>query len=1047
MDTVCADCGTEPRVGARFCDGCGATLAAAPHTPEFKQVTVLFADVVRSMDLAAELGTERLREVMSELYRRCRAVVRHYGGFVGFTGDGIMAVFGAPVALEDHAFRACLAAQDLQTEAATVAADVQRCDGAVLQMRVGLNSGQVIAGEIGSAPGSYTTIGAHVGLAQRMESAAPPGGVMLSESTARLVEDVVEVGAAQRVQIKNTDIPVSARLLVSTTLRGARSRPQATLVGRDAELRTLRDHLDAALCGAGGAVGVAGPPGIGKSRLVDEVRRLGEALGAGVVSTFCEAHARDVPLHAAARLFRNLTGVAGLQGHRARGLIRAQLPDADPADLHLLDELLNIADPDTATPAIDPDARRRRLAALLTHVSAARAAPVVYVIEDVHWMDQASESLIAEFLASRSGTHALALITYRPEYRGRLVEACDLDTITLLPLGADQAAALITELLGPDPSVAAVATQIAGRAAGNPFFAEEIVRDLAERGVLQGCRGSFTAGAAATVTGVPATLQSTIAARIDRLGGSAKTALNAAAVIGSRFGAHQLADLVDDGCLGELVAADMVEPVRPGDTGEYAFAHPLIRAVAYESQLRSERSRMHRRLAVMIEADGPGALDENAALIASHLEGAGDLRAAFDWHMRAGNWQSGRNGAAAQAGWRRAVEVAERLPVDSADRTRLRIAARTALCGSAWRSDLSEAMHGFEDLRRLCVQAHDLRSLATGMSGHVMELTFHNRPDEASVLADEMLGLLDQIGDDALSAGASFGALVAKWEVGAVDDLYLIAQTVIDLLSRVEPVGNPFVGSPMALAVAMRGVAGMCQGRAGWKDDLDRAIRIGRSLDPLSSTSTTLHKYAQVGQGALCAGADALRDTAASLAVAQRSGDDFMVVHAHMARGIVLVARKGAEREAGYQHLQCARDFAARGDSNSSIVHIADIQFARRMSASGDVDGAVRLAGAVVDALFDLGSVLWRGPATSVLVEALLRRDGPGDLAAARAAIDRTAADCRFVLHEVMLLRLRALVARAEGNHDGYRRLAQQYGAVSRAGGFDGHCAIAATML
>jgi class 3 adenylate cyclase len=186
--TACRMCGTEPREGARFCDACGSPIAPATEHAEYKQVTVLFADVVRSMDIAAAVGAERLRELMAELADRCAAVVQRYGTVDKFTGDGIMAVFGAPVALEDHAFRACLAALDIQAEAAKLAEEVQARDGIALQLRVGLNSGQVIAGEIGSGPFGYTVVGEQVGMAQRMESVAPPGAVMLSESTARLVE-------------------------------------------------------------------------------------------------------------------------------------------------------------------------------------------------------------------------------------------------------------------------------------------------------------------------------------------------------------------------------------------------------------------------------------------------------------------------------------------------------------------------------------------------------------------------------------------------------------------------------------------------------------------------------------------------------------------------------------------------------------------------------------------------------------------------------------------------------------------------------------------
>jgi len=187
--TACRTCGTEPREGARFCDGCGASVTEQDTRAEYKQVTVLFADVVHSMDIAAALGAERLREIMTELVNRCAAVVQHFGGTVDkFTGDGIMAVFGAPAALEDHAIRACLAALGIQEETTRLAAAVKDRDRIGVRLRVGLNSGQVIAGEIGSGALGYTAVGEQVGMAQRMESVAPPGGVMLSASTARLVE-------------------------------------------------------------------------------------------------------------------------------------------------------------------------------------------------------------------------------------------------------------------------------------------------------------------------------------------------------------------------------------------------------------------------------------------------------------------------------------------------------------------------------------------------------------------------------------------------------------------------------------------------------------------------------------------------------------------------------------------------------------------------------------------------------------------------------------------------------------------------------------------
>ncbi len=247
-------------------------------------MTVLFADVVHSMDIAAAVGAERLREIMADLADRCAAVVQRYGGTVDkFTGDGVMAVFGAPVALEDHAVRACMAAIGVQEEAKRLAVDVRECDSVELRLRVGLNSGQVIAGEIGSGSFGYTTIGEQVGMAQRMESVAPPGGVMLSVSTARLAECAAVLGEPELVSIKESDEPVTAhRLLGVGAERESTGRSQPTLVGRDVELHTITGMLDRSVSGHGCVIGVAGPAGIGKSRLVRETVALAKSRGVEV---------------------------------------------------------------------------------------------------------------------------------------------------------------------------------------------------------------------------------------------------------------------------------------------------------------------------------------------------------------------------------------------------------------------------------------------------------------------------------------------------------------------------------------------------------------------------------------------------------------------------------------------------------------------------------------------------------------------------------------------------------------------------------------------
>ena len=262
---------------------------ASVDAAEYKQVTVLFADVVQSMDLAAAVDMERLREIVTQLVERSAAVVRRYGGSVEFTGDGVMAVFGAPAALEDHAIRACLAALAIQEEAKRLAVEVRERDGVDLQVRVGLNSGRVIAGEIGSGSLGYAAIGEQVGLAQRMESVAPPGAVMLSESTARLVEHTVLLAESEWVRIKGADEPVPARRLVAIGPRdGLAGRAEANLVGRHWEMAALKAMVERTIGGRGGVVNVVGPPGIGKSRVARETAALATGRGVEVFWTFCD---------------------------------------------------------------------------------------------------------------------------------------------------------------------------------------------------------------------------------------------------------------------------------------------------------------------------------------------------------------------------------------------------------------------------------------------------------------------------------------------------------------------------------------------------------------------------------------------------------------------------------------------------------------------------------------------------------------------------------------------------------------------------------------
>ena len=343
---------------------------------------------------------------------------------------------------------------------------------------------------------------------------------------------------------------------------------------------------------------------------------------------------------------------------------------------------------------------------------------------------------------------------------------------------------------------------IAEKAAGNPFFVEELVRDLAERGVLTGARGHYLCQVEHADATVPATLQATIAARIDRLAPAAKQTLHAAAVIGLRFGAEQLALLDGEAELGELIAAELVDQVRFTPHAEYAFHHPLIRTVAYETQLKSDRVELHRRLATAIEQRHPDSLEENAALIAEHFEAADDLRAAFGWHMRAGAWAQSRDIRAARVSWERARTVADRLPTDDPGRASMRIAPRLLLCINTVRVAGSIADTGFDELRELCSAAGDTMSLAIGMAGLMTTLAFHNRYRESARVASDCSRLLESIADPASTMAILGTAGMAMWNAGQAAEGLRLAQRVIDLAD-----GDPTKGglgplrSPLALAI------------------------------------------------------------------------------------------------------------------------------------------------------------------------------------------------------------------------------------------------------
>ncbi len=807
--------------------------------------------------------------------------------------------------------------------------------------------------------------------------------------------------------------------------------------------------LDEAIGGTGCVVNIVGPPGIGKSRIVREAVAVAAQRGVKTFTAYGESHARDVPFYVVARLLRAAFEIDDLEAPAARARIRELVPEADPEDMLLFDDLLGIRDPAAALPDVAADARDRRLTALVNAASLASEDPTVYVIEDVHWIDEVSEAMVAAFLTVIPQTPSLVLLTYRPEYQGVLARVSGAQALALRPLSDAHTVALATELLGDDPSIREMAELTAARAAGNPFFAEEIVRDLVERGVVRGDAGAYVSTRNVSEDSVPATLHATIGARIDRLPPAAKHTLHAAAVVGLRFDAELLASLVDRPDVSPLLEAELVDQVKFMPHAEYAFRHPLIRAVAYESQLKSERASLHRRLAASIESRDPVSVEENAALIAEHLEAAGDLHAAFAWHMRAGSWLTNRSINAAHSSWRKAREVADRLPADDPERMTMRIAPRTLLCGSAWRAEGSGADLSFEELRELCGAAGDKRSLAIGMAGAVVVLYTRAQRREASQLASELEQLLDSVADPTLTLALAFQALAAKLETAEMHDVLSLAGKAIDAADGDPRKGDLIVGSPLAATFAMRSIALWSLGMPGWRDDVRTATPMARDFDPTSEAGMAYFTNGvAIPHGVWLPDPAIVRETGEIHEVAERLGDDLALDMARTARGVALLHCSDPDWQEGVRLLEQVRDEVYANRYSFTALPLVDCEIARAETHLGRLDDAIGRSRAIVDDLFDSGGSFFTALASSTLVEALLARRGETDLTQAQAVIDRLAAlptEPGFVVNEITVLRLRALLARARGDTS-YGELVQRYRDMAESLGFEGHIAMSKAM-
>jgi len=458
---------------------------------ERKQVTVLFADVSGSMDLAEGRDPEEWRKIMQRFFAILADAVERFEGTVDkFTGDGIMAVFGAPISHEDHARRACYAALQMLDDVAEYAAELRRGSGLNFSTRIGINSGEVVAGAIGSGgEGEYTAIGHTVGLAQRMETLAEPGRAYLTESTAALAAGFLELKELGKFEIKGASQPLEVFELAGigaarSRLDLSRERGFSRFVGREEEMAALEEALAQAEAGDGAAIGIVAEAGIGKSRLSHEFGERCRARGLEVFEAQAQAHGRTIPFMPVLQMLRAYFGIADGEPERlTREKIAGRSLLLDPAfaeDLPLVFDFLGVPDPDRPLGQMSPEARQRALGRFVCRLINApkRRHTVVLIVEDLHWIDEGSEALLGEMVNAIAGTQTLAVVNFRPEHSPGWDGASSYRTISLEPLGEADTRELLRDLAGGDPSLDGLEEPIHARTAGNPFFVEEIVREL-----------------------------------------------------------------------------------------------------------------------------------------------------------------------------------------------------------------------------------------------------------------------------------------------------------------------------------------------------------------------------------------------------------------------------------------------------------------------------------------------------------------------------------------------------------------------------------------
>jgi class 3 adenylate cyclase/tetratricopeptide (TPR) repeat protein len=877
----CAQCGFANHPQAKFCGECGAALppqaraSTAPplsYTPDYlaekilhsktalegerKQVTVLFADLKGSMELLADRDPEEARQLLDPVLERMMAAVHQYEGTVNqVMGDGIMALFGAPLAHEDHAVRACYAALRLQEAVKQYAAEVQRTHGVPIHIRMGLNAGEVVVRSIGSdLHMDYTAVGQTTHLAARMEQMAMPGSILITAEVLRLVEGYVQINPLGPVPIKGLQKPaevyeVTGAGPVRTRLQATAVRGLTRFVGRDPELNQLRQSLQRAGAGQGQVVVVIGEPGVGKSRLVYEFLHSAQTQDWLVLESTSVSYGKATPYFPVIDLLRRY---AHLEDRDDPRTIRAKmtgqvltldegLQDTIPALLALLDAL----PPESPFLQLDPPQRRQRTLEALKRVllRESQLQPLLLIFEDLHWIDSETQALLDRLVDGLPTARVLLLVNYRPEYQHGWGSKTYYTQLRLDPLPPASADEVLQALLGDDPSLAPVKELLITRTQGNPFFLEESVRTLVETGVLVGEHGAYSLRQPVESLQVPATVQAILAARIDRLPSEEKRLLQTAAVIGMDVPLQLLqpiAELPEDALhrgLAHLQAAEFLYETRLFPEREYTFKHALTHEVAYGSLLQERRRVLDARIVEALEMPAGERLAEQVERLAHHA-----LRGEV-WDKTVTYCQQAGARANDRAAFREAVAYFDQALQalahlsEPGDTRVLALGLRLNLVGVLFvLGEYGRDLALLGEAAALARALDDRVRLGQVLVQMVRVLRITGDPDGAMAAGQQALALATELGDSALQAEVSYTLAQAYWAIGDFDQAAELLQRSVEAADRDS--GKPStedlrIRSRAWLARILSALGAFAEGRRYGEEALRLATLAGRGVTPI----------------------------------------------------------------------------------------------------------------------------------------------------------------------------------------------------------------------